>query len=218
MPSVGTLGDPEQLELVGSGATTGRFSVRFGTEGPAADVVWLERAVRASVGAERVIAQDGPGLWRRSPWPVRDEIFDLAEPSHRSILVVGEGKPVAEMARWLGDDAQVPRLTRPALEAAAAVVFARPEEDALPAAAFAVLAARRVLVLRGAAGRFGLEAGVNHLAAETPAGMAELAVAATRHWEAFAALRAFGRIAAEGHRASVVYERLAYELGAEAGA
>ena len=62
---------------------------------------------------------------------------------------------------------------------------------------------------------FGLLPGIDHLSARTAAGVAELAAAAVLHWDAFDAVRAFGMIAAEPHRASTVYARLTHDLELE---
>ena len=213
--TIATLGNADALALAGSGAQSGEYTVRFGAEGPDADVVWLDLAAERPVDGSRVIAQDGPGLWRRSPWPASDDLFDLHQPARATVLVVGEGPVADEVVGYLDDAARAPRLTRPALEDAGIVLFAQEEGAPLPAPAFAVLAARRVLVVREPPVRFGLEPGVNHLAAETVAGTTELATSAVLHWDAFDALRAFGRVSAEPYRASTVYSRLAFDLAGE---
>jgi hypothetical protein len=78
-----------------------------------------------------------------------------------------------------------------------------------------VLAARRILVVRQPSASFGLLPGIDHLSARTAAGAAQLAAAAVLHWDAFAAIREFARVAAEPHRASTVYARLAHDLELE---
>jgi hypothetical protein len=166
-----------------------------------------------------VIAQEGAGLWRRAPWPVRDDLFELALPAERNVLVVGDevdrGKVSEHLdvldGRVLGAGA----LDRDALEQAAVVVFAQSDRRPLPAPAFAVLASQRILVVRNPSASFGLLRGIDHLAARTAAGAGELAAAAILHWDSFAAVRAFGTIAARPHRASAVYARLARDLQLE---
>lgn len=211
---IATAGDAEDLALAGNGSDEGDYVVRFGEEGQPADVVWLERAPADGFDAPRVIAPGGSGLWRRAPWPVNDDVFDLRPPGGPAVLLVGPPDAADEVAEYLGETERAERLTRSALEQAGIVVFAQAEDDPLPAPAFAVLAARRVLVVREPVS-FGLEPGVNHLSAETAAGTSELATSAVLHWEAFHSLRTFGRIAAEPHRASSVYARLAFDLAAE---
>jgi hypothetical protein len=151
--------------------------------------------------------------------PVPDELFDLAAPVDRAILVVGDGPDRREVSRWLdqgdGQLLEADVLERGDLEKAAVVVFAQPEGRPLPAPAFAVLAARRVLVVRKPSPSFGLLEGVDHLSARTGAGAAQLATEAILHWDAFAAVRAFGAIAARPHRASTVNARLAHDLELE---
>jgi hypothetical protein len=151
--------------------------------------------------------------------PVPDELFDLAPPVDRSILVVGDDSDRREVGEWLvahdGRMREADVLERGDLEEAAVVVFAQPDGQPLPAAAFAVLAARRILVVRQPSASFGLLPGIDHLSARTAAGAAQLAAAAVLHWDAFAAIREFARVAAEPHRASTVYARLAHDLELE---
>jgi hypothetical protein len=191
---VTTTGEPRALALAGLDGTGGGPVVHFGADGEGADVVWREAA----------------------PWPVRDELFELAPPVERNVLVVGDETDRRELSRWLehldGRLLEADFLERPDLERAAAVVFAQPDGEPLPAPAFAVLAARRILVVRQPSASFGLLPAVDHLSARTAAGSAQLVTAATLHWDAFAAVREFGRIAAERHRASTVYARLARDL------
>ena len=143
-----------------------------------------------------MIAQAGAGLWRCAPWPVRDELFELAPPVERNILVVGDESDRREVSEWLdqldGRLLEADVLERRDLEEAAVVVFAQPDGRPLPAPAFAVLAARRILVVRKPSVSFGLLPGIDHLSARTAAGAAQLAAAAVLHWEAFEAVRAFG--------------------------
>jgi hypothetical protein len=191
---VTTTGEPRVLALAGhEGAGSGPV-VHLGAGGEGADVVWPEG----------------------TPWPVRDELFDLAAPAERNILVVGDEPDRRDVCQWLERHAERLRqaefLERAHLEDAAVVVFAQPEGRPLPAPAFAVLAARRILVVRRPSVSAGLLPGVDHLAAGTAAGAAQLAAGAMLHWDAFAAVREFGRIAARAHRASTVYTRLARDL------
>ena len=188
-----TTGEPRALELAGLDGASGGPVVHLGAGGKAADVVWREQT---------------------APWPVRDELFDLPLPAERKILVVGDEPDRREVSRWLDrhEVLEAGALERGDLEEAAVVVFARPDGRPMPAEACAVLACRRVLVVRNPSVSFGLLQGIDHLAARTAAGAAQLAAAAVLHWDAFAAVRAFGAIAARPHRASTVYARLAHDL------
>lgn len=169
-----------------------------------------------SANGPRVIAQDGKGLWRRAPWPVHDTLFELAAPEKRTVALVGDPADRDEVARELdlADERVVAcdTLTRERLEWSAVVLFAQPPGKPLPAPAFAVLASRRILVVREPSVSFGLLAGIDHLASRTAAGAAELATAVSLHWDEFRSVRVFGRVAAEAHRATTVYARLAYDL------
>jgi hypothetical protein len=79
----------------------------------------------------------------------------------------------------------------------------------LPSLALPALAAGSLLLAPRAEPAFGLAAGVDHLAYAHPDELARLALAAVRYPEAFAPVRALGRLVAEPHRASVVLARLA---------
>jgi hypothetical protein len=213
---VTTTGEPRALALAGLDGDAGGPVIHLGAGDESADVVWREGIAEGSGGRPRVIAQGGSGLWRCAPWPVRDELFELAPPVERKILVVGDEPDRREFSGWLDqlDERLVEAdlLERRDLEQAAAVVFAQPAGRPLPAPAFAVLAARRILVVRKPSVSFGLLPGVDHLSARTAAGTAHLAGSAVLHWDAFAAIREFGRIAAQPHRASTVYARVAHDL------
>lgn len=213
-----TTGEPRALALAGIDDTEGGPVVHLGAGDQAADVVWREGTADGG-GRPRVIAQGGTGLWRCAPWPVRDELFELAPSADRNILVVGDEPDRRRLGEWLPQDdgrlLEADALERGDLEHAAVVVFAHPDGRPLPASAFAVLAARRVLVVRNPSVSFGLLAGIDHLSARTADGAAQLAAAAVLHWDALAAIRAFGTVAAGAHRASAVYARIAHDLALE---
>ncbi len=213
---VTTTGEPRALALAGLDGADGGLVVHLGEGDESADVVWREGTAEGSGDRPRVIAQAGPGLWRCAPWPVRDELFELAPPVGRNVLVVGDEPDRREFSGWLdqldGRLLEADVLERRDLEEAAAVVFAQPDGRPLPAPAFAVLAASRILVVRKPSVSFGLLPPIDHLSARTAAGTAQLVTAAMLHWDAFAAVRELGKIAAEPHRASTVYSRLAYDL------
>jgi hypothetical protein len=149
-----------------------------------------------------------------TPSPVPDELFDLPVPVERTLLVVGDGSDRREVSRWLDrhDVLEADALDPGHLEKVAVVLFAQPDGRPLPPDAFAVLASRRILVVRNPSVSLGLLQGIDHLSARTAAGAAQLASAAVLHWDAFAAVRAFGAIAARPHRASTVDARIAHDL------
>jgi hypothetical protein len=212
---VTTTGEPRALALAGLDGAAGGPVVHLGAGGERADVVWREGSADGGDGA-RVIAQGGAGLWRCAPWPVRDELFELAPPVERNVLVVGDEPDRSQVSEHVdqldGRLLEADVLERRDLEEAAVIVFAQPDGRPLPAPAFAVLATGRILAVRKPSASFGLLPGIDHLSARTAAGAAQLAAAAVLHWDAFAAVRAFGTIAAEPHRASSVYARLAHDL------
>lgn len=185
-------------------------------------VRWLARPPSCVV-PERVIAPGGERLWRRAPWPVADPLFDL-HPRHSGPALVVGGAPadrdgiVAELLER-GDRAVAEeRITARALAEAAVVVFAGDAAGALPGEAMAVLAARRVLVTPRSEPAFGLIPAVDWFPGTERDDLVDLAHAALAYPEAFDVPRALGRIAAERHRASVVYPRLAADLEAERAA
>ena len=216
---VATTGEPRALALAGLDGPEDGAVVHLGAGGESHDVVWREGSADGG-GGPRVIAQAGAALWRCAPWPVRDELFELAPPLERNVLVVGyrahRGQVSEHLDQLPGQLLEADVLERGDLEAAAVVVFAQPDGRPLPAPAFAVLATRRVLVMRNPSVSFGLLPGIDHLSARTAAGAAQLAASAALHWDAFETVRAFGLVAAEAHRASTVYARLAHDLELDA--
>jgi hypothetical protein len=212
---VTTTGEPRALELAGLEAAGGGPVVHLGAGGEEADVAWRHGTADGGDGP-RLIAQGGTGLWRCAPWPVRDELFELAAPVELNVLVIGDAAERLQVSEYLdnldGRVLEADVLELGDLEDAAVVVYAQRDGRPLPAPAFAVLATRRILVVRKPSVSFGLQAGVDHLSARTAAGAAQLAAATTLHWDAFAPVRAFGMVAAKPHRASTVYGRLAHDL------
>jgi hypothetical protein len=182
---------------------------------PLPGVDWAERAEPGA--GERVVAPEGAGAWRRMAWPVADDVFGLdPAPEGAPALVAGgsaeDREAVADALEALGAGARAePALTLDALRAAAVVVLLGGIE-ALPAPAFAPLAARRVLVVPPRRRTFGLQPGVELFAADVPATLAERAHSALRHPGAFEAARALGAVAAERQRASALNARLAADL------
>ena len=86
---------------------------------------------------------------------------------------------------------------------------------ALPARAFAVLAARRILLVPRIERTFGLEDGLDHLEFSGPDEAVTLLEAHARNPGAFARVLTWGRRKAEPQRASVVYARLAADLSSD---
>ena len=193
-----------------------------------ADIVWLDGAAEPSdaIGPdssprERLIAQTGDGLWRVAPWPVADALFDLEPPgAEAGVLVAGGEEQRREDLRATVAAGGVPvvareRLALADLRAAAVLILPSAPEAPLPARAIVVLAAGRLLVTARCRPAFGLQSGIDHLAATTNGEAARLAGAALRFPRAFSSLRAFGRLAAAPHRASLVYRRLLADVTLE---
>jgi len=208
-----------ELVLAGSGIAEDERAgdIRFAWDaGDRHDVplVWVPRPPERNADA-RLVAPAGDRLWRRAPWPAADALFDLDAPADRSVLVLDDGL-ADEVARSL-EGRRLPvtraaRLTRPALEAAAIVVFAGEKGDSLPGEVPSILASGRVLVMTPRTPGLGFRPGLDHCSGETPVMLAELAGSVLRHWDAFESMRVHARIAAERHRASRVLRDLAVDL------
>ncbi len=136
--------------------------------------------------------------------PANDELAALRPGA--GILVAGAGlEAVAKDLRDQRMDFRVaPRVTVADLEWAGVVVL-----DSL-AAAFAVLAAGRLLVAPRARPSFGLLAGIDHLAYDDPREAAAYAAAAATFPQAFEPVRAMATLSVQW--ASAVYGRLATPL------
>jgi hypothetical protein len=164
-------------------------------------------------GAERVVAPAGDGVWRRMPWPVAAEVFDLpAATNPRAVLVIGDDHSIAAGLR--GNDLNVAtaaELTLDALSAAAVVVMIG-GHGALPAQAPAALAARRVLVADATETTFGLQSGIEFFQSQHAGEAIERATMACLHPDAVRPVRVMGFRAARDHRAPVIYPRLAEEI------
>jgi hypothetical protein len=176
------------------------------------------------------IATAGGEIWSRAPWPAADALFDLPLPGRPSALVVsGDAERRALVVDALSARGAAVReaaeLTVEDLEAASVVALLgaadapRPaapwEARTMPAEAPAVLAAGRVLIAPRCATTFGLLPGTDHLAFSTHDDVVHYADAALSFPDSFAPFRVLGAIAAERHRASVVYARMEAELEAE---
>lgn len=185
---------------------------------------WFAGGPEPDPEADRRIAPEGPALWRRSPWPAADALFELPAPAADAGTLVAGGSPArraelvgAVSARGL-PVSELPELTPAGLELADAVVLLPSEAvpgHALPLAAMAVLAARRMLLVPRLEVAFGLMPGIDHLQYTLSVEAADLIESARRHRRAFAAMRIWGAVAAQRHRASFVWRRLALDLQAE---
>ncbi|MEA2375223.1 MAG: hypothetical protein QOD53_1686, partial [Thermoleophilaceae bacterium] len=111
-------------------------------------------------------------------------------------------------------------LTAGELAGVVAVAFLPDEsgERPMPGPVTAVLAAGRHLIAPRCRVTFGLEPGIDHLAALTEDDVVQYADALFRFPAAFRPLAIFGRLAAQRHRASTVYGRLVEDVLAERAA
>ena len=228
------LGDAD-LAIALGGAAAAEPALRWLDEPATAGAPVAPAAAPASAGppgggppGARLAGPAGPGLWSRAPWPVRDDLIG-AHPLGEGLLVVGDTERDAPLLAKLADRGIAHRaVASPSADdllGAAAVAFPPPPgadgryvpaslQEAVPALAFASLAARRPVILPRARVTFGLLPGVDHLAASTDDDVVQYADALLVHPAAFRIQVALGAIAAERQRASVVYGRLTAELAA----
>jgi hypothetical protein len=184
---------------------------------------WLERAPRAGAApapggaaTPRLMAPAGEGLWRVAPWPAADALFELPAPAGGRAIVAGADESVRGLiveraaARGVAIH-EVHELDARLLADSACVILAEPD-GVLPARSFAVLAARRLLIVPRPPASFGLEDGLDHLEFDDPEEAVTLVEAYRRSPEAFARVTAWGRAKVSAQRASVVYGRLAADL------
>ena len=164
---------------------------------------------------ELTVATRGEGLWRRAPWPAADALFNVAAPADgASVLVVH-----ADEARraLLGEKlaahglspSHAPRLRLADLVRAATVIFL--DDGGFPALAPAACAAGRMVIVQRRRPLFGWQDGVDCFVADDDRAVV-IAQTAGRAPQAFEVVRAMSRLAARPHRASEVYERLAFDL------
>jgi hypothetical protein len=202
-------------ELV-DGTVPAGLSVAFGSvdADEATEPVVRFGAERRNPG-ELLVATRGEGLWRRRPWPAADALFDAPAPADPAAVLVVH--PDNERRAEVGGKLEAhglapvpaPRLRHDALLAVASVVFL--EDGGFPEQAFAACAAGRLAIVQARGPLFGLQDGVDCFVADDDRAVV-FAQMAARASEAFAAVRALGRIAAAPHRASDVYERLARDV------
>jgi hypothetical protein len=154
----------------------------------------------------------GGDVWRRMPYPVVDDAFELPPPGDPgAVLVVGPEQVAARLRENGAHVSIAERLTYDGLRDAGVVVLLD-GTGALPAEAMAVLAARRVLVADAGKVTFGLQHGIEFLEAPSPEHAVERADIARVYPDAMRPLRVMGARAAREHRASVIYPRLRQEL------
>jgi hypothetical protein len=168
----------------------------------------------------RMVATGGEGLWRRAPWPVRDRLFELPPSDSPEALVVDPDGDRRERVAALVEDrglgvVPAPTLDLTDLTACGVVIFPSSAGEPLPALAFAVLAARRVLITGPSNPSFGLLPEIDWFAGGAEHELVDLADSVLSHPAAFALPRAMGAVAAERHRASSVYGRLVADLALE---
>lgn len=180
--------------------------------------VWRADPGNAHPGLPTV-APGGRGLWRTAPLPAADRLFTLRGRRGQGVLVVGEDAAERAGAVQRLIDRRVPARApdAPGLEdlaAAAVVAVVGTPGTPLPAVAFAVLAAGRLLLAPRAHPAFGLAPGVDHLAHGSADELAQAAGSACAFPEAFALVAAMGGLAADAQRASLVYGRVAADLAA----
>jgi hypothetical protein len=172
---------------------------------------------------ERRIATAGSGLWRRSPWPAADALFDLPAPREGAGVAVAGGSAEGRAVLLAAIGARgIPVLEEPmlgaeALEDAFAVALLPPvtAAGALPLESMSVLAAGRMLLVPRTETTFGLMEGVDHLQFGLAPKAADLVESARNHPHAYASLRTWGSFAARRHRASEVYSALLTDLELE---
>ena len=168
---------------------------------------------------ELFLGQGDESPWRRAPWPAADALFTLELPRTPlvAVAVEGERRRAGLVGRLDGDADTIAcqRLTPDALQQASVVIMAADPPELFPARAFAVLAARRVLVIDRMPTTFGLLDGRDHVQVRGDDEASQVALSVVRHPESFHWMRTLGALAAERQRASSVYPRLAADLALE---
>jgi hypothetical protein len=214
MRLVGSAGDPREADAVVTlGASSRPPGARLWVDWPAGE----RHAAPGSDRPDLVIAPHGNGLWRREVWPVSEELFSLPPaPADAVALVLGDpGDERDEWERAIGNHARTAvtdRLSVAELERASVVVA---PGGRLPGAAFAALAAGRLLVTGRLGTSFGLLAQVDHVEVAGALAAAQVVAAARERPSAFSHVIASGALAAERRRAPLVYSRLGTDLGVE---
>ena len=155
--------------------------------------------------------------WRRAVLPASEAAFGVAPAeSADELLLVSPDDGLAAMLRDRGlEPVLKPRLEPGDLRAAAAVILWNGAPGPLDARAMAVLAAGRLLITDGFEPAFGLQSGIDFVAARAPGDGVEYADAALKHPEAFGQLRKRAVLTARRNRAAEVYGRVLADLGLE---
>lgn len=219
----GPSGPLEGVELVEEPGEADAVVTLGASARPAGARLWIDwapcepRVDTGSDAPDRVIAPRGSGLWRREPWPVNDALFSLPPaPVDGLTLVLGDpGEERDEWAAAIGAHAGTTiadRVTAAELERAGVVAV---PGGRLPGAAFAALAAGRLLVTGRLETSFGLLAQVDHIEVAGALAAAQMVAAAGEHPGAFRHVATMGSLAAERRRATLVYSRLGTDLGVE---
>jgi hypothetical protein len=198
------------------GVVPAGLTVAFGAE-PADGATVRFAAERVSAG-ELLVAPDGRELWRRSPWPAADALFELAPPAPSAPTLVVGGRSEEALAALRECDVEAiaaDRLRREELARAGTVVFV--VDDGFPALLPAAAAAGRLVVALETGRLFGWQDGVDCVVAPDVANLARAVAAAARRPRAFDALRAMARLAARPYRASDFYGRLALDVSLGVG-
>jgi hypothetical protein len=172
-------------------------------------------AIAWGASGERRVGR-GDGVWRRAPLPAADALVALAERAGTGVLVAGgeteeRGSALAKLRARSVPVTGTARLTVADLERAAVVALLGPQQQPLPDAAAAVLAAGRVLIAPRSAPTFGLLPWSDHIPYANEDELVFSADSAFSFPKAFEPLVAMGMLAAEAHLASAVYGRLAVD-------
>jgi hypothetical protein len=216
------LAGSEDRELV-DGAVPPGLTAAFGDH-PVTDAgdVLVRFADGSGQAGELTVATRGDGLWRRAPWPAADALFAVPDPTRADaacVLVVHADEarraPLVEKLAAHGlSPSHAPRLRLADLLRAATVVFL--DDGGFPPLAPAACAAGRLVIVQHPGPLFGWQDGVDCFVADDDRCVV-IAQTVGRAPQAFDAVRAMARLAARPHRASEVYERLAFDLSAGVG-
>jgi len=202
-------------ELAGWAPTT---VVALGAAAP--DGPWRTIAWGAPGEPTKRFVGRGEAGWRRAPLPAADALAELRGQRGAGVVVAGgddaaRESTLAKLAARGVDAWGAAALTRADLERAAVVALLGAPGAPLPDAAPAVLAAGRILVAPRAEPGFGLLPWSDHLPYDNEDELACSADVAQTYPDAFEPIVAMGVLAAEAHRASAVYGRLAVDAELE---
>jgi hypothetical protein len=208
----------DDRELV-AGTVPEGFVVAFGAERSAPGTVRFG-AVRIAAG-ELLVAPRPSGVWRSSPWPAADDLFDVAPPASDGSTLVVEPRPerreeASRLLRERGIRAVVAdRLRRADLERAETVMFW--DGSDFPTLLPSAPPAGRLVIVNQLKPLFGWQHGIDCLVGPGSDALAALAEVAVRRPRAFDTLRTMARLAARPYRASEFYARLALDVSLGVG-